>query len=150
MIVVFCFLLSDNTASTVQEADNTMQCKRMLVRTLGVVTLVGIASLGLPCPAQAGGVHVSIGVGLPVVVAPAPVIVQPAPVVVPPPIIVQRAPGVRVPLHHARCGHHHGRCPHRAWCMGTLTPGALLATGDITTTITTGIRHIAVHGGCRA
>src|SRR6266446_4396863 len=97
MIVVFCFLLSDNTASTVQEADNTMQCKRMLVRTLGVVTLVGIASLGLPCPAQAGGVHVSIGVGLPVVVAPAPVVVQPAPVVVPPPIIVQRAPVMVAP-----------------------------------------------------
>src|SRR6266446_10034196 len=93
MIVVFCFLLSDNTASTVQEADNTMQCKRMLVRTLGVVTLIGIASLALPFPAQAGGLHVSIGVGLPVVVAPVPVIVQPAPVMVAPqPVFVQRAP----------------------------------------------------------
>ena len=50
--------------------------KRMntFLRTLGVVTLVGMASLALPFPAQAGGVHVSIGVGLPVVVAPAPVI----------------------------------------------------------------------------
>ena len=69
-----------------------MKCMNTLVRTLGVVTLVGMASLALPFPAQAGGVHVSIGVGLPVVVAPAPVIVQPAPVVVPQPVIVQRAP----------------------------------------------------------
>ena len=61
-----------------------MQWMNTLVRTLGVVTLVGMAGLALPGPAQAGGVHVSIGVGLPVVVAPAPVIVQP--------VIVQRAP----------------------------------------------------------
>jgi hypothetical protein len=64
-----------------------------LLRALGVVTLIGIASLALPFPAQAGGVHVSIGVGLPVVVAPAPVMVHPAPVVVvPQPVIVHRAP----------------------------------------------------------
>src|SRR5262244_2323460 len=69
-----------------------MPCISSLVRTLGVVTLVGMASLALPFAAQAGGVHVSIGVGAPVVVAPAPVIVQPAPVVVPQPVIVQRAP----------------------------------------------------------
>ena len=74
--------------------------KRMntFLRTLGVVTLVGIASLALPFPAQAGGDHVSIGVGLPVVVAPAPVIVQAAPVVVAPaPVIVQRAPIIMAP-----------------------------------------------------
>jgi hypothetical protein len=64
----------------------------MLVRTLGVMTVVGMASFGLPVLAQAGGVRVSIGVGVPVVVAPAPVVVQPAPVVVPQPVIVQRAP----------------------------------------------------------
>ena len=46
----------------------------------------------LPLPAQAGGVQVSIGVGLLVVVAPASVIGQPAPVVVPQPVIVQHAP----------------------------------------------------------
>lgn len=69
-----------------------MQGISMLVRTLGVMTVVGMASFGLPVLAQAGGVRVSIGVGVPVVVAPAPVVVQPAPVVVPQPVIVQRAP----------------------------------------------------------
>ena len=69
-----------------------MPCISSLVRALGVVTLVGMASLTLPFSAQAGGVHVSVGVGVPAVVAPAPVIVQPAPVVVPQPVIVQRAP----------------------------------------------------------
>jgi hypothetical protein len=78
--------------SIFQEENKIMQCMKTLVRTLGVVTLVGMASLALPVPAQAGGVHVSIGVGLPVVVAPAPVMVHPAPVVVPQPVIVQRAP----------------------------------------------------------
>ena len=69
-----------------------MPCLSTLVSTLGVMTLVGMASLALPFSAQAGGIQVSIGVGLPVAVAPAPVIVQPAPVVVPQPVIVQRAP----------------------------------------------------------
>ena len=67
-----------------------MLCITTLVRTLGVMTLVGMASHSLPFPAQAGGVHVSIGVGQPVAVIPAPVIVQPAPVVVQPaPVVVQ-------------------------------------------------------------
>ena len=91
-------LSSDNEASTVQKGDNIMKRISTLVRTLGVVTLIGIASLALPFPAQAGGVHVSIVVGLPVVVAPAPVLVQPAPmVVVPQPVIVQRAPVIITP-----------------------------------------------------
>ena len=65
-----------------------MKCMNTLVRTLGVVTLVGMASLALPFPAQAGGVQVSIGVGLPF-----PGVVYPAPVIVAPqPVIVQRAP----------------------------------------------------------
>src|SRR5437867_6263941 len=91
---VLCLLSSGNVASAFQEEDNSMKCMNTLVRTLGVVTLVGMASLALPFPAQAGGVQVSIGVGLPFpgVVYPAPMIVQPAPVVVPQPIIVQRAP----------------------------------------------------------
>src|SRR6266498_5559961 len=85
--------LIGHVASAFQEEDSTMKRISTLVRTLWVVTLVGITSLALPLPAQAGGVHVSIGVGLPVVVAPAPVIVQPAPVVVvPQPVIVHRAP----------------------------------------------------------
>ena len=102
-----------------------MLCITTLVRTLGVMTLVGMASLSLPFPAQAGGVHVSIGVGQPVAVTPAPVIVQPAPVVVPQPVIVQRAPVIvaeppiviaeprvvyRQPSHrrsHRHWKHHH-------------------------------------------
>src|SRR5437773_11354515 len=94
MIGVLCLLSSGNKASTFQKEDHIMKCMNTLVRTLGVVTLVGMASLALPFPAHAGGVHVSIGVGLPFpgVVYPAPVIVQPAPVVVvPQPVIGQRA-----------------------------------------------------------
>jgi hypothetical protein len=79
-------------ASIFQEEDNIMLCISTLVRTLSVMMLVGMASLALPFSAQAGGVHVSIGVGVPVVVAPAPIVVQPAPVVVPQPVVVQRAP----------------------------------------------------------
>jgi hypothetical protein len=65
----------------------------------GVVTFLGmgLVSLMLPWPAQAGGVHVSVGFGLPlpVVVAPAPVYVEPAPVYVEPaPVYVQPAPVV--------------------------------------------------------
>lgn len=63
----------------------------------GVATFLGmgLVSLMIPWPAQAGGVHVSFGFGLPlpVVVAPAPVYVQPAPVYVQPaPVYVQPAP----------------------------------------------------------
>jgi hypothetical protein len=83
---------SNHEASIFQEEDNIMPCISNLIRTLGVVTLIGMASLALPFSAQAGGVHVSVGVGVPAVVAPAPVIVQQAPVVVPQPVIVQRAP----------------------------------------------------------
>src|SRR6266567_1886988 len=86
--------LIDQCSVHLPGGDNMMPCISTLVRTLGVMTLVGMASLSLPFPAQAGGVHVSIGVGLPVVVAPAPVIVQPAPVVVSQPVMVQPAPVV--------------------------------------------------------
>ncbi|SRR6266851_1298216 len=85
-------LSSSNETSIFQEEDNIMSWISPFVRTLGVVTFVGMASLALPFSAQAGGVHVSIGVGVPVVVAPVPVVVQPAPVVVTQPVIVQRAP----------------------------------------------------------
>lgn len=65
----------------------------------GIVAFLGmgLVSLMLPWPAQAGGVHVSVGFGipLPVVVAPVPVYVQPAPVVVyRPPVVVYPAPVV--------------------------------------------------------
>jgi hypothetical protein len=100
-----------------------MKCMNTLVRTLGVVTLVGMASLALPFPVQAGGVQVSIGVGLPFpgVVYPAPVIVQPAPVVVvPQPVIVQRAPViVKEPLVVAEprvvYGYPYYRGSYRPW-----------------------------------
>ena len=76
------------------------------LQRFGVLTFLslGLVSLMLPWPAQAGGVQVSIGFGipLPVVVVPAPVYVQPAPVYVQPapvyvqrrPVIVQRSPVV--------------------------------------------------------
>jgi hypothetical protein len=93
-------------------------CVSTLVRACGVMIAVGTANLALPFPAQAGGVHVAIGVGTPAVVAPAPVVVQPAPVVVPHPVVVQPAPVVvaepyvvyRYPSHrraHRHWKHHH-------------------------------------------
>jgi len=114
MIGVLCFLSLGNVASAFQEGDNSMKCMNTLVRTLGVVTLVGMASLALPLPAQAGGVHVSIGVGLPVVVAPAPVIVQPAPVVLPQPVIVVQPPVV-VAEPRVVYGYPYSRGSYRHW-----------------------------------
>jgi hypothetical protein len=73
-------------------------------RHLRLIVGSGVVMLGLiiVAPAQAGGVDVSIGIGLPspiviapgpVVVAPQPMIVQPAPVLVyPPPVVVQEPP----------------------------------------------------------
>jgi len=58
---------------------------------------MGLMSLMIPWPAQAGGVHVSVGFGIPVpvVVEPAPVYTQPAPVYVQPaPVVVQQSPVV--------------------------------------------------------
>ena len=68
-----------------------------MLRRFGMLTFLGLGlvSLMLPWHAQAGGVHVSFGFGipLPIVVAPAPVYVQPAPVYVQPaPVYVQRQP----------------------------------------------------------
>ena len=76
-----------------------------LLRTLGLITFMTAASLILPLSAHAGGVHVSIGFGLPlpvaivapppaVVVAPQPVVVQPAPIVVQQPAVVVAEPRV--------------------------------------------------------
>jgi len=60
----------------------------------GVLLFFGLTLVSLmPWSAQAGGLHVDVGLSLPVpvVVAPAPVVVQPVPVVVPqPPVIVQQ------------------------------------------------------------
>jgi hypothetical protein len=89
---------------------------------------ITIAVWAMPQSAQAGGVHLSIGVGIPapvyvgpppVVVHPAPVIIQPAPGVVypgavfPPPVVYTvpygvygrlLPPGLAKKYH----GHHHG------------------------------------------
>ena len=100
-----------------------------VLRTLGVVTFLGIASLALlTLPAHAGGVHVSFGFGLPVpvVVAPQPVYMPPAPVVVAGPDVVYARPYYRyryVQWRHHRSGHwrhHHAghwrRHHHRHYC----------------------------------
>ena len=80
-----------------------MQHTKTLLRMFAVVAVVGIATLALPLSAQAG-VRVSVGIGLPVVVAPAPVVVAPPPpavvyptppvVVAPPPVVYQPGPVV--------------------------------------------------------
>ena len=79
-----------------------MQRTTTLVRLLAIVAVFGLATLALPLSAHAG-VRVSIGVGLPVVVAPAPVVVAPPPpavvypasvVVAPPPVVYGSAPVV--------------------------------------------------------
>ena len=51
-----------------------MQRINALLRTVGIVGVCGLAALALPRPAHAGGVHVSLGFGLPV-----PVFVAPPP-----------------------------------------------------------------------
>jgi hypothetical protein len=83
---------------------------------------LGIAEFGVPQPAQAGGVRLSIGIGIPtpVYVAPAPVVVAPAPVLVyPPPAVVYPYPVVVTPpyfvyKHHFPPGFakkHYGHQP---------------------------------------
>jgi hypothetical protein len=67
-----------------------MQLATTLFRLLAIGAIFGLATLALPLSAHAG-VRVSIGVGLPVVVAPAPVVVAP-----PPPAVVYPAPAVVV------------------------------------------------------
>jgi len=75
-----------------------MQRISTLLRTFGIVSFCGLAALALPSPAHAGGVHVSVGFGLPVpvFVAPAPVVVAPQPAVIypAPPVYVQPVPVV--------------------------------------------------------
>jgi hypothetical protein len=63
-----------------------MQRIRTILRTCGMVAVLGLATLALPLPAHAGGVHIDIGLPLPfpIFVAPAPIFVAPPPVVVRP------------------------------------------------------------------
>jgi hypothetical protein len=72
-----------------------MQHTKTLFRLLAIVAVFGLATLALPLSAHAG-VRVSIGVGLPVGVAPAPVVVAPPPsaVVYPAPAVYGSAPVV--------------------------------------------------------
>src|SRR5262245_56913071 len=101
-----------------------MQRTKTLLRTFVTVAVLGIATLALPLAAHAGA-RVSIGIGLPVVVAPAtvvvapppPVVVYPAPVVVAqPPVVYGTAPvvvgGYYGPYYRHWRHHHHGR---RQW-----------------------------------
>jgi hypothetical protein len=103
-----------------------MKRMRPLLWTFGMMTFFGMASLALPLPAHAGGLHVSIGIGVPVypapvVVAPAPVVVYPAPVVVArfpvvvaPPPVVYGAPPVLVGDYYGP-RHRHWRHHHHRW-----------------------------------
>jgi hypothetical protein len=69
-----------------------------LLRTLGMVTCIAVASLALPLSAHAGGVHVSIGLGLPLPIA-----------VVAPPLQswLLRSP--------CSCSQHRWLCHQRPW-----------------------------------
>jgi hypothetical protein len=75
-----------------------MQRTKTLVRIFAMVAVFGLATLALPLAAHAE-VRVSIGVGLPVVVAPAPVVVAPPlpAVVYPAPVVVASPPVVVAP-----------------------------------------------------
>jgi hypothetical protein len=95
-----------------------MKGMRTLLSMCGMLTVFGMASLALPHPADAGGLHVSIGLGVPVyptpvIVAPPPAVVYPAPVVIaPPPVVSGAAPVLvggysRYPHRHWRHHHHH-------------------------------------------
>ncbi len=90
-----------------------MKRMRLLGWTFGMM-IFSMASLALPLPASAGGVHVSIGLGVPVypapvVVAPPPAVVYPAPVVVAPPDTItitgavgESGAGARIPAAESR------------------------------------------------
>ena len=100
-----------------------MTRSKLLSLTVGVLAglAVSIVVLLMPQPVHAGGVHLSIGVGIPapVYIVPPPVIVQPTPsfaypgVVYPPPVVYSvpygvygrpLPPGLAKKYH----GHHHG------------------------------------------
>lgn len=84
-----------------------------------IVLGIGIAMLALPTSAHAGGVHLSIGFGIPypVYVVPGPVVVAPPPVVVyPAPVVRYQSPVVIAPPY-AGYPRHYGypRYYHPGW-----------------------------------
>ena len=101
-----------------------MKRTRKLLRMFGTLTFLAVASLALPLSSHAGGVHVSIGLGLPfpVVVAPqehVPVVVHPAPVIVARPPVMVAGPHVVYtrPYYggHRHWGDHRHGGGHRHW-----------------------------------
>jgi hypothetical protein len=96
-----------------------MPHRRPLLWMFGLMIFIGMTSLALPLPAHAGGLHVSIGLGVPVypapiVVAPPPAVVYPAPVIVTQPPVVYGAPSVVVGGYHGP-RHRHWRHHHHHW-----------------------------------
>ena len=93
---VSCFLdrMSVSNAWQVKE-ERRMKRSRVLSWTVAMLVGLGISLVTwvMPAPADASGVHLSIGIGIPapVYVAPPPIIVRPAPA------IVQPAPGIVYP-----------------------------------------------------
>jgi len=91
-----------------------MQHTKTLIRMLAMGAVFGIATLALPLAAHAG-VRVSVGLGLPVVVAPLPpAVVYPAPpaVVTPPPVVYggpQVIVGGYYGYHYRPWRHHYYR-----------------------------------------
>ena len=95
-----------------------MQRINTLLRTCGIVGVCGLAALALPRPAHAGGVHVSLGFGLPV------------PVFVAPPgrrSSTPRRPSMSTPRPWSS-NTPRSWCNHR-WCMDSPTLEATPPTG---------------------
>ena len=88
-----------------------MQRINTLLWTCGIVGVCGLAALALPRHAHAGGVHVSLGFGLPV-----PVFVAP-----PPPVVYHARPSMFTPRPWSWCNHR--------WCMDSPTREATPPTG---------------------
>jgi hypothetical protein len=88
----------------------------MCLRTLGVAAFLAAASLTFPSLSQAGGLHVSIGLGIPfpvLVAPPLPVIIAPHPVVVYRPPVVIEQPHVVYARPQPYYRDHPGRWEHR-------------------------------------
>lgn len=83
-----------------------------MLRILSLSAFLGLVSLVLPLPARAGGLHVSIGLPVPVFVAPAPVVVAL------PPAVVYPAPVVVAPRYYGYYGYRPGYWRHPRYHHG--------------------------------